>query len=132
MLTKKQIIDDTAQYFNVNNRATNGGGCEYFDCEGYKCAIGRYLNDELNQYGYFVDAIHNSLTDWNQPMISVKGKTNSMPLDNVIKLEYVGHEYKFWSDLQGFHDNNSYWDDTGLTELGQLRYQGLLKEWADE
>ena len=130
MLTKKQIIDDTAKYFNVNNRATGDGGCSYIDSNGNKCAIGRYLKDELNKLEYFDDSIQKHSFGGEPVICFFSG--GGIFLDEVIKPEYVGHEYKFWSDLQGFHDDNSYWDDTGLTEFGQLRYQGLLKEWADK
>jgi hypothetical protein len=128
MLTKKQIIDDTAKYFNVNNRATNDGGCSYIDSNGNKCAIGRYLKDELNKFEYFNDIIEEY---FDKPVICFSGDGDIF-LDEVIKPEYTGHEYKFWRDLQEFHDNNSFWNETGMTGYGMSYYNHLLKKWADE
>lgn len=131
MLTKRQIIDDTAQHFNVNNRATGGGGCSYIDSNGNKCAIGRYLKDELNKLEYFDDSIQ-EYSFGNKPPVICFFSGGGIFLDEVIMPEYVGHEYKFWRDLQCFHDDNSYWNELGMTDEGRNYYKLLLNRWGSE
>ena len=115
MKSKKEIIEETAAYYNRGNRSvqkecnTNQPfNCLYIGPDGKRCAFSRCC---LNS-----PAILNLLKDFegspSRRIIDYAQKENF----EVLKEEYRGHETEFWNELQAFHDGADYWDENGLTE----------------
>jgi hypothetical protein len=118
MKTKHQIIDETVAYYSedTKRRAVTGQSCHYFQKEtGNMCAVGRCANDpqKLDGSCYF--------------------KTLSAKLsdEEIFKPEYRGHSVEFWSDLQFLHDENSHWDEKGLTPEGKEYVKNLKENYHD-
>lgn len=51
-------------------------------------------------------------------------------LEENLKERYKGHSIDFWSDLQGFHDNDEYFTETGISILGQGQLNRLKEIYA--
>lgn len=121
MKTKKEIIDETVEFYSKNPRAvTKEGKCRYLTDDGIKCAVGRFFRSEID--GRIVWGPCTSL------IVTGMGKVS---LDELLKSEYTGHEVKFWRDLQGLHDYALNWNENGLSPLGHASYQKLLKTWCN-
>ncbi len=126
MLTKQQIIQETALYYNSKNRAIESDGisCTYLANDGRKCAVGRVLSPEglefADNFGEGKNA-YNLIDAWNDEGLS---------LDELFEESYNGHEGYFWNDLQTFHDSAHNWNEMGLTEIGQNLFNELLIRWA--
>lgn len=119
-MTKLEIIEETKNFYNLNNRALSpNGGCAYRNEYGKKCALGRCINqaniDAYATYGGFANALN----------------TKVGGLDNILKPEYHGHEASFWSDLQSLHDYEGYWTETGISESGEQKVEALKQFWKD-
>ncbi len=119
MKTKHQIIDETAAYYSedTKRRAVSNYACYYFqESTGNMCAVGRCVNNPRYlslDGGYFADTSIN-LSD-----------------EEIFKPEYRGHSSEFWSDLQGLHDENSHWDENGLTQEGEEYVKNLKEKHND-
>lgn len=93
-MTKLEIIEETANYYNLGNRAenTNPEGktqCLYLTKDGRMCAVGRTLLDP----GLYGDGGVTDICGGSPPT-----------LWNLQKEPYRGHELNFWVDIQVFHD----------------------------
>jgi hypothetical protein len=55
---------------------------------------------------------------------------DAFTLDKYLKVKYKGHDTQFWSDLQGFHDHDVNFTETGLTERGKNRLNKLKEGYA--
>jgi hypothetical protein len=120
MKTKVEIIEETADFYNTTNRGMLGRyTCIYLsEITGNKCAVGRCMTDEgLKDYG-------NVGGDVGELNYTAKG------LDSILKDEYKGHDVDFWKDLQRFHDEYNYWNETGLSEMGKIRKNSLIKKYV--
>jgi hypothetical protein len=51
-------------------------------------------------------------------------------VDPLLQEKYQGHSINFWAELQGFHDNDVYFTETGISELGVIRLQELKRIYA--
>jgi hypothetical protein len=40
-------------------------------------------------------------------------------IDHIFQDRYKGCSYKFWDFLQALHDNESNWNETGLSDMGK-------------
>jgi hypothetical protein len=113
MKTKLEIINETAEFYNLKNRAVIADGkCRYLTDDGKSCAFGRCCNDpkELRAFeGYSINKI-----------------LENNKLDDFLKDEYKGHEDAFWKSLQTLHDNEGFWDDYGLNYTGINQKQNLI------
>lgn len=119
MKTKLQIIQETADYYSADpsRRAVDDGCCYYF-LDNKKCAIGRLSN------------IARKLEDVSQAYYTIEDLLSEKFSDKqIFKKEYQGHEVKFWSDLQNFHDSEKFWTKTGLSSKGRRRLQALKKKY---
>lgn len=117
MKTKVEIIEETANFYNINNRAFDEdfGYCMYnIPKNGKQCALGRCLVDSQDFNKQFGSA----------SLVSIIER-RKISLDNYLKEEYRGHSISFWSDLQLFHDSKSHWNETGLTLKG-LKFKQVL------
>jgi len=133
--TKKEIILETAEFYgsdpsrravvNQDGRAT----CRYLTEDGRKCAVGRCLIEgEKMLYDSTQDDSTQVLVSAESADIAVNRITN---LRDVLMPEYRGHDIYFWKRLQEFHDCNSNFTDTGLSEDGQWNLEFLLKQYPD-
>lgn len=116
MKTKVEIIEETANFYDLNNRGTIYGFNKYFTSDGKQCAVGRCLIDPIEFQNVFRNGSITLITD---PVYNIN-------LDEYFKKEYRGHDSKFWSDLQRFHDDPSNWDERGLTEYGIKSKKNLI------
>jgi hypothetical protein len=123
--TKREIIQETAEFYNAKNRAVRSHmGCDmvcvYFDPEtGNKCAVGRCLN-----------LPNVSIVDLKGYVDIFTGSIGSRVLEDILMEEYKGHLPQFWDSLQSLHDREDYWNAEGMSEEGKLKYEKLLKEWG--
>jgi hypothetical protein len=119
MKTKLEIIEETANYYNLTNRGVDEYGCcVYYDKDtGNMCAVGRCLI---------------------QPK---KLKDKELTVDNLFKTsqgfrrlkpEYKIKDQNFWMYLQLFHDNNANWTKKGLSTKGKAHLKKLKKLYKNE
>lgn len=117
MKSKIEIIEETATFYNSNNRsiikdASGEDRCLYNGTEGKQCAFARVCinptqlienenaSDMLNRFG-----------------------------QSILKEEYRGHSGNFWDDIQQLHDMSTHWDENGLTEIGLCYKQTLIEQY---
>lgn len=119
MKTKKEIVEETAAAYNLNNRASvlrNGfTSCYYLTPDGERsCAVGRCMLDEKKQ-----------------ELKGVLGGLDTIRFDDsYLKEEYRGHEKTFWKRLQFLHDDEGYWDEKGLNTLGKGKIAELIEAFG--
>ena len=121
MKTKAEIIKETVNFYNQNNRGTKFdggiGGCVYYnpDTEAM-CAVGRCL-EYPKKAADFVGGVEYSFGE---------------VLDKELKPEYRGHEIEFWRDLQNLHDGGYNWNNDGLSINGEAEARELMGRWGDK
>ncbi len=122
-LTKQQIIKETAQTYNIHKRAESGrGGCTYLNLKTLnKCAVGRCIKPEK----IVVKAIA-------EHEASVYSLNWDFPIEEILEERYKGHELDFWNDLQLFHDEKTFWGESGVSKEGRIRKNLLLKRWGNK
>jgi hypothetical protein len=113
--TKTQVIEETAAFYNSNNRSVNETGrCLYNGLDGKQCAFARVCTN---------------------PSDFMEGSSalNILTTDGfyILKPEYRIENTRFWNDIQTFHDEELKWTETGLSEIGQRRKQRLLENYKD-
>ena len=80
-MTKHEIIDETAAYYNLGNRAHDSDmGCVYLTPDGKSCAVGRCLYKSERE----------SLGSLNEGT-KARGVINRLG-DNVFKKKYMGSQ----------------------------------------
>lgn len=125
-MTRSQIIEETAAFYNTSNRGMISSVCVYNNNLGDKCAVGRCMNEfGLLKFGDFrgnVSAVKAECME----------KRYGDGLDCILKEDYQNHPVEFWSSLQSFHDYNRNWDEYGLTKVGLAAKERLLEKWAEK
>ena len=122
-MTKTEIIEETAAFYNSDNRSTwtdeeGDTSCKYLGPDGKRCAFSRCCKDS-------------------EEAMEILGKYEGLAADEIgdreaiLKDEYSGHNSFFWVDLQEFHDNEANWDVNGLTANGLINKNALLEQWAE-
>lgn len=125
-MTKVEIIEETAAFYNSGNRSTGSGignNCLYLGEGGRRCAFSRCCIespevDELlrrNERYKNADALLN--------MAANRGL-------EILKPEYRGHSDIFWRRLQTFHDLSTNWNEKGLTKSGVTRKNELIQVFS--
>jgi hypothetical protein len=131
--TKPEIAEETVVHYKTNPRGFSASNlnCVYYNpSNGAMCGVGRCCIEPKQCWsGPPSDGI-----SVNDDMRIVDKK---VPLDELLKPEYRGHDPKFWDDIQMFHDINSNWklNDLGghdLTSQGYERLEELLQTWKDK
>ena len=118
------LLKDTASFYNTTNRAVTQGEpvlgspiCFYYSTETTPgCAIGRCLDrsTELSKAKHLpVGAT------------SVAVLLKSMPLEFPQWLRDMDED--FLTQLQHFHDGDSYWTATGLSDDGVAEFESMLE-----
>ena len=104
-LQQKQLdfLEDTVKYYSedISRRAVNNYSCRYRTNDGRKCAIGRFIPDDL----------------YNE-------KIEEHSIGEIFKYEFIPDELKelgvnFLYDIQHLHDNDSNWERRGLSSEGE-------------
>lgn len=121
-IKRLQVLEDTVKYYSedVNRRCLNDYNCFYspksVGKEGVSegCAVGRLLTQELRD---FLDRKYT----FEDLQSSVNKLFHHLPED----IKALG--VSFLTHLQRLHDNQSYWDSTGLTLLGE-KYVKSMRE----
>lgn len=121
--TKSDILRETWDYYIVQRNPrgfTNEAfpACCYLGINGNMCAVGRCMLPNKLQL---------KLTG-NVGEIS-DGNGGLLPLSELLRHEYLGHDVIFWGCIQEWHDLNAYWYDHGkkLTKYGLNQFKHL---WA--
>ena len=129
--TKKQIIDETFNFYNKNPKKRRAvkdygdkePGCVYNGPGDTHCAIGRLFIDEYKNQGENLE--HNSLGVASLESYNVK-------LDLMLKPSYSGHSLHFWIDIQSLHDDENYWYDDKATDAGHAWKRTLHRKWNED
>jgi hypothetical protein len=109
---QKEVLDIVTKHFNSTNRSTEPApilGCLYLSDDGSKCAVGMFIKDEYINDENWVEA-HN---DEGADCLLYRS-------DEILVEEYRGLGAEFWADIQCLHDEESYWDEKGLTTEGKI------------
>lgn len=121
-LTKVEIIEETAAFYNLGNRGYNSntghgeGFCVYRTSDNRRCGVGRCLTEKG-----LISFVKNGVA-------SIKYEPRSL-LENNLKEEYKGHEVDFWSDIQSFHDTHLHWNQEGISEKGIAFKKCLIERY---
>ena len=117
--SKKEIIDETSLY-TTSTRAKSNYGCRYLTDDGRMCAVGRCIIPSL---------LKEFDTDNNGLPVS---DTSDTDLEKVLQEQYRGHEKSFWLSIQAFHDGDSLWTKTGMSDRGVKEFERLHKLWNNQ
>jgi hypothetical protein len=118
--TKKEIIDETAAFYNLTNRSVERKNCKYNGPDGNKCAFARVCSDQGLKL-----LIEGNRAEPNLLSFSEK---------KLLKPEYLGNNHgqglsNFWNEIQALHDEESNWTETGLSEKGESVVEKLHYNW---
>lgn len=121
------ILQDTVNYYekNPDRRCVSSTGCRYdsktLGLEGEGCAIGRLVTEETREK---LDIY---------PDLAVGGKNfKGNQIADIQWGEYINSNIDFFTDLQGLHDEDGYWNEVGLTDEGVERYEYILTTLENE
>ena len=112
--TRQELLDNTVRHFNSTNRSLRNDAsnvCLYRSEDGYGCAIGREISDELAEKLNLVS------------FGSVINTFSELPP----RLRRFG--MKFLCDVQILHDVLGYWDKSGLSYLGREAVKEICEEY---
>lgn len=122
---RKAFIEDEASFYHSGNRAVMPYGdgkyrCVYTPTETSPgCAIGRHLDrDCVIIRENLIGSIGTFLQSYNAYLV------NSTPL----WMREMGSE--FLQSCQTLHDEESFWDENGLSEAGKVRFNQILEEFC--
>lgn len=125
-MTKTEIIEETAAFYNSGNRSTKeeigGNNCAYLGDNGKRCAFSRCCIDspEVNE---FLDENEGGNAN---DLINTAEEEGI----EILKPEYRGHSSKFWQQLQSFHDLSFNWNENGLTASGIEKKNDLIRAFS--
>lgn len=138
-MTKLEIIEETAAFYNTTNRGFDAEkGCVYLTEDGNHCAVGRcILPEKIDKFkprelakvikgGTSITSLFGISKDYDnfgQPLYF------GNDIDAYLKEEYRGHDLIFWRSLQSFHDDEMNWNDQGLSSQGKISKNQLLNRW---
>lgn len=112
------LLAETAKHFNSKNRGFNKTRqqCVYtHGCNG-GCAIGRKVDAKLARKLQRVSKLNTEITNYDI--------FDLLP----DSLKQLG--MKFLSVVQGLHDDEDNWDETGLSKLGISEYKRILRTYC--
>ena len=135
-MTKLEIINETAAFYNKTNRGIDGNGCIYLNLETKNmCAVGRCMTETAmecyHRYSGSASSLGMTACDHAGEKVNYNLLT-SLDLDYVLKDEYKGHSTGFWNSVQSFHDCTANWNENGLTERGRDAFETLKYQYKDQ
>ena len=123
-LTAREVLDDTVKFYSEDplRRAVLSDAredCVYTDHEGNHCAVGRWLQEEYQDYNwvYNQDSVNELFDDGHTDRDFLVPEVRDLPFD-------------FWVELQCLHDNVCNWDEEGLSSIGKktvIRLEEFVK-----
>lgn len=121
-MTPKELIEETANFYNLSNRGyVQEEGCQYLASNGNKCVVGRCILDE--KIGEFQDRFDGEgiyyIVEWYEE-----------DFRSYLDPKYSDISQELWEELQSFHDSDSNWTETGLSEEGLEEKEELLARFA--
>lgn len=131
-MTKIDIITEILENTygaNPSLRGMNGtAGCIYYNLgTGNKCAVGMCMNDEaIKEYGNFWGNVFNLENE----ITTIENAKEALKLDVLLQEKYHGHEVDFWVAMQRFHDQNSNFTESGLSDMGVNRLKELKEKYS--
>lgn len=111
---QRAFLNKTIKYYNSTNRGINPRTkhCTYRN----RCAIGRFLKED--------DCIKLDELSWGiGDILADKELAKLIPT----KIKNLGR--KFLSQIQILHDAPSNWNETGLTDIGEMRVNGIMNDF---
>ena len=128
--TKKQIINETFNYYNKNPKKRRSlmrkdtfdelSVCVYNGKNNTHCAVGRLFTNEYKNQGKNFDGNTLNIHD-----LTIRHSG----IDKLLKPSYAGHPIHFWIDLQILHDDEDYWYDDKATDAGHVWKRTLHRKW---
>lgn len=138
-MNKRELIENTAAFYNTKNWAAiegpNSWECKYETEDGKNCAVGRWMTLEAKEKykspycGGITDVITDSIRD--RAFYLADRPERNKTLDSLLVEEVRGHDYEFWQELQGFHDNDLHWSEDGINKYGVQAKEVLLAKWGE-
>lgn len=129
-MTAVEIIKETVEFYQNNRRGLNGETqCVYFnESTGAECAVGRCINKDNPVVKENLFCLEGDVVELDDFLEDNGG------LEGVLKEQYKGQAIRFWTELQVFHDGNSYWEQgketmNSLTEAGKIHLNKLVEAW---
>ena len=118
-----ELIEETANYYNLNNRGFEEGiGCQYLTPNGKMCAVGRcILKKKLPDFQKKHDG---------ESIYSIVEIYDTNDFKALLKVKYRNIPDELWDDLQSFHDNSANWTNTGLSPRGKNVKAELIKRFS--
>jgi hypothetical protein len=119
-----EVILETIEFYgnNPSERNIKNGDCEYVsECGKKKCAVGRYLEDEVLNYDS-----HWNANGYDEFLGSIYDE--GMTKRDVFKFGYDGIDDQIWDELQTFHDKNNHWTPEGLSKDGVEYALQMIKD----
>lgn len=120
-MTAQEFLYDTIHHYNSENRCVKEDQCAYSpltvgksNSEG--CAIGRYLDPEL---AYQIDKDRKELN------ASIGRVSELYPLPGWMKQLDIA----LLTEVQNLHDEEMYWNSTGLSEYGKTVVQRICNDF---
>lgn len=118
-----EILTETVAFYSGNPmklRSLSYTGCAYNGENDTHCAVGRCLLPKYQEQGNEMEGNNNSL-------LTLKERKNVKSHDELLQEEYRGHDFNFWVKLQDLHDNNKYWDNSGITTEGEIAINNIYE-----
>jgi len=122
--TVKEVVLETIEYYenNPEKRAIDSrtGLCVYHDrATGNMCAVGRHMKNAQQDYECSITMLEKNGED-----------VQNEDIWKEMKEEYSDISIKVWEELQIFHDRPEYWNNLGLSALGQECKEKLLSTYC--
>ncbi len=115
--SKEWVLQDTINFYTLKNRAINSlGSCKYLTKDGKRCAIGRLLNEGMEE----------DLMDCG---MSVMCFMVDEEFDKVIPLWMRLLPNSFLQNVQILHDTETFWTNTGLTQEGIHKVKSICIDY---
>ena len=139
---RKQIVYETIKYYVDHDRAWDEEKkvCRYKTFDGRMCAFARCMKEAV------LEKVKKHFNDVSIAVLERdvgEGDSQQERLDSLLKPEYQGHSYAFWTAVQHLHDDNTCWYDandlftdkytedlSSLTPLNK-EFNEEGQEWAD-
>jgi hypothetical protein len=130
-----EVLEETVQYYSEDTSRRGyepdsalGNTCSYITPKGNMCAVGRCLQAQyLPKAAKAEGGILTLLKTVLDIPLSSNGDTDAH-LDSILEDKYTGLGHTFFRHLQGLHDSNNNWNNTGLTIHGNAEVKGLKRQ----
>lgn len=124
-ITFKEALVDTLRFYgeDPSRRSRHKNECLYLHSDGRRCAVGRFIRSEKEEFFRTMDNIHNSNIEAavhaHQHRCGLSGK-NISESEAILELTVITDatigDLLF---LEVLHDEDANWDINGLTSFGQ-------------